>query len=227
MILTLKELADHLRVNERTILRMLKSGQIQGTKIGGQWRFNSSQIDNVFFDPDTSRPEHVPIAELTPNHLAAPISRILTPARTLLDLQATNVEAVLQELSKPIARESLLLNMHNFHERLLAREHLLSTGVGNGVAVPHPRDPEPTLRQPAVIVFGRSVQGIAFNAVDGKPVHLFFLLCCQQIQTHLYLMGRLATLLRNETVLDGFRNSETHEDVLRVVLESERDQFLA
>ena len=49
MILTLKELADYLRVNERTILRMLKSGQIQGVKIGGQWRFNGSQIDQMFF----------------------------------------------------------------------------------------------------------------------------------------------------------------------------------
>ena len=42
MILTLKELAEHLKVNERTILRMLKCGQIDGKKIGGQWRFNGS-----------------------------------------------------------------------------------------------------------------------------------------------------------------------------------------
>ncbi len=49
MILTLKELADYLRVNERTIIRMLKAGKIQGTKIGGQWRFNGSQIDQFFF----------------------------------------------------------------------------------------------------------------------------------------------------------------------------------
>ena len=56
MILTLKELAEHLKVNERTILRMRENGQIEGVKIGGQWRFNGSQIDRMLFPSALSSP---------------------------------------------------------------------------------------------------------------------------------------------------------------------------
>ena len=81
MILTLKELADYLRVNERTILRMLNTGQLKGTKIGGQWRFNSSQIDSLFFPADQGEANEVlnelaalPPASRSPS--AAPSTRI-------------------------------------------------------------------------------------------------------------------------------------------------------
>jgi mannitol/fructose-specific phosphotransferase system IIA component (Ntr-type) len=77
-----------------------------------------------------------------------------------------------------------------------------------------------------MIVFGRSVKGIDFGAVDGKPVHLFFLLCCQNIEIHLHLMGRMAKLLRDQDFLAQCQACETPSDVLRVVLEFERSQFL-
>jgi PTS system nitrogen regulatory IIA component len=103
---------------------------------------------------------------------------------------------------------------------------LLSTGVGNGVAIPHPRDPIATLKAPAVIVLGRSAKGIGFGAVDEKPVHLFFLLCCQNIEVHLHLMGQLAKLLRNTDFVAKCQECDTPTDVLRVVLEFERAHFL-
>ena len=68
MILTLKELANYLRVHERTVLRMLKAGQIKGTKIGGQWRFNGSQIDGLFFPEGTEGKMEVPLADLVRGH---------------------------------------------------------------------------------------------------------------------------------------------------------------
>jgi len=227
MILTLKELADHLRVNERTILRMLKTGQIQGTKIGGQWRFNGSQVDQIFFPSDPDHPENVPASELTPRHISMPISRLLHDTRTVLDMAASNVEEALRELCQPAVREMLLPDMKTLRERLSAREALLSTGVGHGAALPHPRDPIPTLREPAVLIFGRSRNGVPFNAIDGQPVHIFFLLCCQTIQTHLILMGRLAQLLQSDGFIDGCRDASSPQDVLRITLEAERSTFFS
>jgi PTS system nitrogen regulatory IIA component len=118
------------------------------------------------------------------------------------------------------------MEVESLRAKCLAREQLLSTGVGNGVAIPHPRDPVPTLKAPAMIVFGRSPAGIDFGAVDGKPVHLFFLLCCQNIEVHLHLMGRLAKLLRNRDFLAKCRECEAPADLVRVVLEFERAHFL-
>ena len=229
MILTLKELADYLRVNERTILRMLKSGQVQGAKIGGQWRFNGSQIHGLFF-PQTGpgdQPQELPLTELPARHLRITMSRVMSTERMVMDMTATDVGGVMRELADPAFLNTLVLDVRGLRQQLLDREHLLSTGVGNGIAVPHPRDPISTLRAPAVIVFGRSVKGVEYEAADSKLVHLFFLLCCQTIELHLHLMGRLANLLRNTSFIDALRECSSPDEVMRQVLAQERQQFLA
>ncbi len=227
MILTLKELANYLRVNERTIQRMLKTGQIQGAKIGGQWRFNGSQIERMFFpEAESEHPDAVELHELLRSHLSIPLSRIVSENRMLLDLQARDVEGVLDEMIVPFRREGLLLDIQDLKARLVAREKLLSTGVGNGVAIPHPRDPIPTLREPAVLVVGRSVHGIDYGALDNLPVHLFFLCCCQNIELHLHMMGQLARLLRENDFRELCQNCTEPRDVLRAILEAERRHFL-
>lgn len=228
MILTLKELADYLRVNERTILRMLKSGQIQGVKIGGQWRFNGSQVDQLFFpSAPATDPDAVPLRDFTSSRLPVPISRLLKDDRLLTDLQATDADGVLNELCDPIAKKGLCLDMRDLKERLHAREKLLSTGIGKGLAIPHPRDPIPALREPAVLVFGRHRKGVDYRALDGQPVHLFFLLCCQKIELHLHLMGALARMLQDGAFIDGCRNVKSGEEVVRLVMEAETRQILS
>jgi len=227
MILTLKELANYLRVNERTILRMLKTGQIRGVKIGGQWRFNGSEIDRMFFpDKEVREDEAVSLNELLRHHLSIPISRVLKEDRMVLDMKASTVEEVIDELIDPIRREGVLLNVQELRERLLDRERLLSTGVGDGIAVPHPRDPIPTLREPAVIVFGRSKEGVDYGAFDGKPVQLFFLCCCQNIELHLHMMGQLARLLRESGFPALCRDCDEPRNVIRAVMDAERRHFL-
>lgn len=224
MILTLKELAEHLKVNERTILRMLQSGQITGAKIGGQWRFNSTQVDQMFF-PEHPGPDHLPAADLLPKHRINPISRIVRESRILLDLQSTSAQDVLEELCRPVINEALLPDAKTLRDRVKAREEMLSTGVGRGVAIPHPRDPIPTLCEPSILVYGRSEKGVDFSAADGKTVHHFFLLCAQTVQTHLVVMGRLAEVLQKPDILDDLWTAENADDVERAVLKAERKDF--
>ncbi len=228
MILTLKELADYLRVHERTILRMLKAGQIQGVKIGGQWRFNGSQIDQVFFpEKPVTNPDAVSLSDLIANRPPSPISRLVKEDRILLDLTAGDVTGALHELSEPFAQKTLLLDIQDLRKRLDAREKLLSTGIGRGMAIPHPRDPIPTLREPAVVIIGRSSKGVAFNAMDGKPVQLFFLLCCQSIELHLHFMGALARLLQDDGLVEACRTAQAPADIIRALLEAEARQAAA
>jgi excisionase family DNA binding protein len=225
MILTLKELADYLRVNERTVLRMLKTGQIQGAKIGGQWRFNGSQIDSLFFPNTPPDADAVPLATLTRTHIGIPVSRVMSADRMVPDMRADTVESAIEELTAHSLWNAVLMDVSELRQKCIAREGLLSTGVGHGVAIPHPRDPLPTLRAPAAIAFGRSRNGINFNAADGKPVHVFFLLCCQNIEVHLHILGRLANLLQRDGFIQACSQCETPEDVLRVIMEGERADF--
>ena len=241
MILTLKELAEHLKVNERTILRMLKCGQIDGKKIGGQWRFNGSQIDNVFF-PSAASPkgavdlkddatpkgdaDPVSLSEISRSQIGIPVSRTMDTSRMLMELRGTDPISVIEELTSPRIFNDLVLDTRDLQATCTARENLCSTAVGNGIAVPHPRDPISTLQLPGCIVYGFSKKGVDFGAADGKPVHMFFLCCSQTIDLHLHLMGALAHLLRDDTFVEKCMSASSPEDVLRAVLDVERNDFL-
>jgi PTS system nitrogen regulatory IIA component len=235
MILTLKELAEYLRVTERTILRMLKTGKITGSKIGGQWRFNGSQIDKVFFpsEADAKAPaseepddeDDVSLTDLTRTHIGISVSRMLNENRMVMHMEAKTGEEAIAEILDPRFMNSLVLDINDLKEKCLAREAVLSTAVGDGFAVPHPRDPVPTLRCPGCIIYGHSDKGIEFGAPDNKPVKDFFLICSQNIELHLHLMGCLARLLRDHVFTAALSKAKSPADVIRLAMEHERREF--
>lgn len=227
MILTLKELADHLKVNDRTILRMLKSGQIQGAKIGGQWRFNGSQIDSLFSPFKKATEDEVPLSELTRSNFQVPISRLINENRFIFDMKAKTVEEAITELTDNKIFSTLVLDIPDLRARCMARENLLSTAVGKGIAIPHPRDPIPSMKAPGIVVFGRSAAGINYNAPDGKKVNLFFLIVSQTIELHLYLMGRIANLLKENSFVTLCKKSKKPEEIIQAIMLRERNEFFA
>ena len=228
MILTLKELAEHLKVNERTILRMIKNGQIVGTKIGGQWRFNGSQIDRVFFpgESSTDESEAVPLSDLTHSQIGIPVSRTMDTNRMLMDLKSDSIEGIIEEMTAPKLFNDLVLDTRDLQEKCIAREKLQSTTVGNGIAVPHPRDPVTTLQVPGCVTYGFSKKGVDFNAIDDKPVHMFFLVCSQNIDLHLHLMGSLAHILSSKDFVQTCMNATSSEEIMKAVIAEESKQFL-
>ncbi|MCQ2397475.1 MAG: PTS sugar transporter subunit IIA [Lentisphaeria bacterium] len=242
MILTLKELAEYLRVNERTIQRMIDRKVISGTKIGGQWRFMGSEIDKIFFGKGAESPK-APAEGQTELELAAketqansiitrpqigiPVSRVMNENRILLNLKSKNKEDVIKELTDSRLLYGLVLDASELRSKCLQRENILSTGVGEGIAIPHPRDPIATLRASAAIIYGYSKDGIDFGAPDDKPVHFFFLVCSQNIELHLHLMGCMARLLRSQKFVSELPNCKNNADVIKLVMEQERAEFLA
>jgi len=265
MILTMKELAEYLKVSERTIQRMINNKQIQGIsreKIGGQWRFNSSQIDKMFF-PGQDVNDAVPLSELNHSQVAIPLSRLVNDSRIFLDMQATTMEEAITELTNPKIFNSLVLDIPDLRKKCIEREKLLNTGVGNGIALPHPRDPISTLRASGCLVIGRSIQGIDYtlkfespnelaNApapkkgakkgskeaeasaatmytsapADNKPIHYFFFICAQTTELHLYLMGKVAALIRDQTFLGALESAQSSTDVVRAIMAHERAEVL-
>lgn len=225
MILTLKELADYLRVNERTILRMINEGKLQGSKIGGQWRFNSSQIDSLFFPGEVGSNEEV-MSEMsaTTKHAPLPLNRIINEKQVILDMKADSIESAIRGVAHPSIFGMMIMDLPEFQQRLLDRENLLSTGIGNGIAIPHPRDPEPGLRRQAILVYARCNEGVDFGAIDGKPVKHFFLLACQRIETHLHLMASLAKMLKQEDFIARCEAATAPEDIVKLIMEKEQQQ---
>ena len=113
------------------------------------------------------------------------------------DLRATTKIEALQELSNVASKSPLVKDPTQLFKDVLDREELVTTGVGYGVAFPHAKT---RATKGIVIVFGRSQQGIEFDAIDGRPVKLFFLIAAPEdaIGAHLNVMARLSYMMKQE-----------------------------
>lgn len=129
-IMTIEEVADYLRVSERTVYDWAQKGQLPGGKLGTTWRFKRAEIEgwvNRRLGPDSGVP-------------AAPssLTRILSMDRIVF-IPGGNKAAVLKTLCEVLATSSLIHNRNELVEAVFRREELMSTGIGFGIGVPHVR----------------------------------------------------------------------------------------
>ena len=136
-----------------------------------------------------------------------------------LSLQAKDKEGALSELC------SLLSSKVKFdHDAvvrvLLEREKLGSAGIGDGIAIPHGKLKD---LDDIHIAFGRSQEGIPFNSIDGKPVHLFFLLLAPEKSTgqHLKILAKLSRMLKDENFRKLLMSAQMLDELYRII--SEKD----
>src|SRR5881296_1791731 len=126
------------------------------------------------------------------------ISDLISAATIELRLRGRQRDDVLNELvgripeiaARPEAQQTLL-------RALQEREQLHSTGIGDGVAIPHARNAIAGLADHPIVVFGRHAPGIAYGAIDGAPVQLLFLLLAPSVSQHLQTLARLSRMLRD------------------------------
>lgn len=130
------------------------------------------------------------------------IEGLLLPEDIIPDLSAETKEDVLNELAGKVAEQHPGLDREVLLRILLERERLGSTGIGDGIAIPHGKLKQ--LDKPRM-AFGRSLQGVDFNALDGRRVHLFFLLIAPEdaVGVHLKMLARISRILKDPDVRKG------------------------
>ena len=135
---------------------------------------------------------------------------LIQPERVLPDSEASSKRALLTEMARSLSS----MDPDRVLEVVMAREHLGSTGIGHGVAIPHGRMPD--LANP-VIALVRHKEGIDFDSIDGAPVHIVVLLLVpdSEDRAHLELLARLARLLQQSS----FRDAIIHADSPRAISE--------
>ena len=150
------------------------------------------------------------------------LNELLSPAAIKLHLTGQDRDAVLNELvgqireiaDRPDARQTLL---HALQER----EQLHSTGIGDGIALPHARNGLVGLVDHPVLVFGRHDEGIHYSAIDGAPARLFFLLIAPTVTQHLAMLARLSRILRNPKLRKNLLTADSPEKVITLIREAE------
>jgi PTS system nitrogen regulatory IIA component len=137
----------------------------------------------------------------------------------LPELAATSKKEVLHELAEAVQSQYSNLDTQTVFNILQEREALGSTGIGDGIAIPHGK--VKNLRE-ITICFGRSRKGLPFDALDGKPTHLFFLLLAPEDAAAPYLscLAELSRFLKNPEVRERLLHAETRQELLNVFTEA-------
>lgn len=149
------------------------------------------------------------------------LDAILPPERTLYAVPGGSKKRVLEFFSTFIAQNTPSLDSQEVFSRLIARERLGSTGIGQGVAIPHARSPhckEPTAS------FLKLAEPVDFDAVDGEPVDLVFVLLVPEEadDAHLALLGQVAGIMNDAPTRAALRRAESQQELHSLLIEAIR-----
>ncbi len=150
------------------------------------------------------------------------ITDILPKESIVPDLKGRTKKQVLEELIDAMLEEKPELDRERLMAVLLERERLGSTGIGDGIAIPHGKLKD--LDQ-LVLSFGKSGLGVDFESMDGKPVHILFLLVAPENCTgiHLRALARIARLLKNAPVRKRLVSVNTQDEIYGVIQQEDED----
>ncbi|MBO0451959.1 MULTISPECIES: PTS sugar transporter subunit IIA [Enterococcus] len=143
------------------------------------------------------------------------IRDVLKPAFIDFDLKATDKQAAISELAHTFIRKGVVTNDSVYLEAVAKREEESTTGIGFGVAIPHGKSAAVT--EPS-LAFGRSHVGIQYDSMDGKPVHLMFLIAVPETSNdeHLRILSKLSRKLMHEDVRQKLMTVTDVEEIYQI-----------
>lgn len=150
------------------------------------------------------------------------ITELLTKDTIILDLEAQSKDGVIDELIEKLHAAGKLKNKEDYKQAILTRESQSTTGIGEGIAIPHAKTN--AVSQPA-IAFGRSRDGIDYESLDGKNAHLFFMIAAYEgaNNDHLQTLSRLSSFLMDAGFRSKLESAATKEEILHAIDSKEKE----
>jgi nitrogen PTS system EIIA component len=150
------------------------------------------------------------------------LSEILAIDNIIPELKAKDKKGVLGELAEVIANYDANIDKGMLVKVLIEREHLGSTGIGDGVAIPHGK--LSSVKQP-IVSFGRSKKGLDFDSMDGQPAFLFFLLLAPENSSgvHLQVLTKIARILKSSTFRKALMQVNSREEIYQTIIQTDGD----
>ncbi len=212
MNLTVKDAAKLFEVSEKTIYRWIKQESIPAYRINDQYRFSRAEL----LEWATARRIAV-AAEVFREPVEGPLptlSGALEAGGVFYRLEGESRDAVLANVVQHL-RLPDEVDRDFLYRVLVAREEMESTGITEGIAIPHARNPILQYVSKPTVTLCFLEKPVDFKALDGKPVHTLFTLVTPTVRSHLHLLSRLAYALRNPDFLDVIRRQGLREEILQ------------
>lgn len=216
MELRIRDVAQLLAVSDKTVYRWIKAGAIPAYRVHDQYRVNRVEL------LEWVTAHKMPVSDEIFNE---PV-RADEPLGLALAIEAGGVSYRVEGTDKPSVLRRVVSTMRLpegvdtefLYRVLLSRENACSTAIGDGVAIPHPRNPIVLhVTQPSITVCFLE-QPVEFDAIDGKPVQVLFTLISPTVHTHLQLLSRLGYALQDS----GFKAVISEPGTREVILNEAR-----
>ena len=208
----MRDSARLLNVPEKTLSRWAREGRLPASRVNEQYRFNRVELmewaamQRINFSTEICEEVEKPVGFSGVTE-ALKVGGIHFGVNGDDKVSALRAVVALMPLPEEVDRQFLL-------QVLLARESLGSTGLGDGIAVPHVRNPIVMRIPQPVITLCFLRKAIDFAAVDGKPVHTLFAIVSPTMRAHIHLLSRLAFALRQPRFAAVIARQATSEEIL-------------
>jgi len=212
MQLTVRDVSKLFAVSEKTVYRWLDQQSLPGYRVNNQYRFNRAELlkwamanrvkvsTELFSEPESANTQMGGLCE------ALKAGGIYYRVSGADKTSALRSVVELMHLPPEVDRE-FLLNV------LLAREEIASTGIGDGIAIPHVRNPIVLQVPEPTVSLCFLEKPIDFKAIDGRPVYCLFTIISPTVRAHLHLLSRLSFSLRDTTLKNAIETQAPREDI--------------
>jgi len=224
-LMTVRQLAAYLNLNERTVLKLVSEGELPGVKIGNQWRFRKAMLDAWLDDQMLGvTPRSVDVSRGAPAaRRMLNLASCFQPSHIIPELEANTKTAVIEELANLASRLNLVKDKTWFVGALIERENIMPSATGNGLAFLHTLNRHPEHVVKPFMILGRSRGGVDFDALDGKPTHLFFVLGLKYHELHLPWLAKLPQMCSRPETLRTIMAAVTADSIFAALSDAERD----
>ncbi len=222
-LMTIKQLAGYLNVNERTVLKLVQDGTLPGVKVGNQWRFRKAMIDTWLDDQMLGiTPRYVEAARQDTSPKMLTLASCFEDSHIFPDLAGRSKTAVVVELAAHAQKLGLIRDETWFVGALIQRENVMPSATGNGLAFLHTLGRHPAQVVKPFMALGRSRKGVDFDALDGKPTHLFVVLGLKYDGLHLPWLAKLVRMLAQGDIVQSLLAAAGPAAIYGLLADAER-----
>jgi PTS system nitrogen regulatory IIA component len=222
----IESLADYLHLEVGKVARLVERGQIPGRRQGGAWRFSQAEIHHwletrigVSDELELARVEGALDRADTAESIS--LAEMLPLEAIAIPLEARTRNSVIASMVELAAGTGLLWDPGKMAEAVRVREDLHPTAMENGVAMMHPRRPQPAILGQDFLALGRTARGLPFGDSRGSLTDIFFLILATDDRVHLKTLARLSRLISNADFLEALREAPSAAAAHALIAERE------
>jgi len=211
-LLTVNETAKLLKVSPNVIQEMINDSVFEAVKKGNTLKISKNDIDEWLAQLNENDAQN-----LAMKRTVCRFKDYFVEDNVLMEVDADNKYESIAKMSIHAKEIKIVRDQRWLYEVVVAREDLVSTAVGKGVALLHPRHHHPSKIKRPSILFGRTIQDVEFDAPDDQPVNLLFMLLLHNDRQHLFALSYISKFILKDQNIKALYDAKNPETIVKLL----------